>query len=153
MRAFALSMILPALLSACSSDADNGPSCPIVGTYTVTAKKESGTCDQVYADVIASAGNTSVTYTISATTDQAVFGLNYTGLTGTCPLQKTAACKLEGACELTVAGGKGTLQVAYTFSASGFSGVETTSLPALTDTQGKQRASCIETDQTTGTKR
>ncbi len=147
----ALFLAIPVLIACSSSDDD--PPCAIVGTYTVTSRKESGTCDQVYADVIAAAGDTTATYTVSAGADPNSFGLNFTGVTGMCPLQKTAACKLEGACELTVGSGKGTLQGAYTFTATGFSGVETTSLPAITDTTGKQRAACVQTDQSTGTKR
>ncbi len=154
MRAPAVSMVLAALLVSCSSDSDDAPTCPIVGTYSVTAQKESGTCDQVYADVIAAQGNATATYTVAAAGTAGSFSLNYTGLAGACPLQLTASCKLEGACELTAAGGgKGTLQIAYTFTASGFAGVETTSLPALTDTAGKPRAACVETDMSTGTKR
>lgn len=147
-----VALVISACSSACSSS--SGSDCTIAGTYTVTATKETGTCDRVYADVLGAVGD-SATYTITAAPDEGAntYAVKLQGLQNACVFVANG-CKMDGACDLTTTGnGQGTYQVSWTFDAKGFSGLETTTLPNLTDTSGKQRAACGQTDRSTGTRR
>ena len=114
---------LVALLVACSSSTD-GEDCAIVGTYSVLGTIESGNCPDP--------GSDPVTYTISPR--GSVYAVEIQGLGGACAAEQTGTCKVQGKCDLGVTdakdpNAKGTFQFSWTFTASGFSGVATVSIP------------------------
>jgi hypothetical protein len=140
MRLFAVLLVA---LTACASatSGDGEPICPIAGTYTLVSTVEASTCPD---------GERSSTVTISPAEDGFVAEMQ--GVQGGCPLRQVGQCKLEGKCDLQVAGaqGDGTLQIAWTFDARGLSGVSSVALPVVPDVlpQG-----CTETTSNTGTRR
>jgi hypothetical protein len=112
---------------ACSSSAedDAADACPVVGTYDVAlTQEEGGTCG----------GGGKATYTISR--NGAGYALEVPGLQGACALEDIGGCRAQGKCDIALtdavdpANAVGGVSFAWTFSASGFTGVNTLVLPA-----------------------
>lgn len=129
---------------ACSSSTDE-EDCPIVGTYAVLGVVESGNCPDP--------GSSAVTYTISSAPTG--YEVEIQGLQGACTAEQTGACKAQGKCDVLVSDAKdpranrGTFQFAWTFTASGFSGVATVAIPDADSLPG----GCTGTAKQTATRR
>ncbi len=133
-------------LVACSS-ADEGESCQIVGTYTMTGETESGDCPP------ASGGTGSVALTISEA--DTGYALEIQGIQGACPMTKVSACKLQGKCEIAATdaidpqNNVATIQYTWTFDSAGFTGFSAGTYPPITSIP----AGCSQNAKNTGTRR
>jgi hypothetical protein len=99
-----------AVLVGCSSS-PGGSACPVDGTYSVTSTLNSSTCMQTGSP------NAS-TYTFITAKDGTV-SMVIGGLQGSCDGNKLNGCHLTVACDVS---STETVQGAFTFTPSGFSG-------------------------------
>lgn len=141
-----------ALVAACSS-ADE-PSCRIGGTYTMTATPDIQT--EGCSDLPQGPTSSAVTLTprpAGATGPD--FALEMQGLSGACAVNQSDTCKLDGKCDVTIidatdpANNIATLQITWTFTESGFSGLNSGSFPAAKSLP----RGCAFTSKANGTRR
>jgi hypothetical protein len=125
LRHLVLVAALSAVACSSSSEDDSADACPIVGTYDVALTQEAGgTCGD----------GGQATYTISR--NGAGYALEVPGLQGACSLEDIGGCRAQGKCDIVLtdatdpANAVGGVSFAWTFSASGFTGVNTLVLPA-----------------------
>lgn len=140
-----LSILLVGALTvaACSSDSE-GTGCPdIVGNYSYTSARLSGSCD------VALDPKGSQSFSIAKGSGANEYTAVLPGITGGCPGTLDAACKFRSNCELRGQDGAllGTATVDYAFTANGFEG---TSVNGLNPPAVAQR--CEATYRDTGTK-
>jgi hypothetical protein len=134
MRGVAFAVGLTAVLVACSGDDE--PECVIAGTYTMTATPESQS--EGCAD-LGSGEGPPTTLTITERPPGATgpdFAVEMSGLQGGCAANKTSACQIQTKCDVVLtdatdpANNVATLQFSWTFTESGFSGLNSGAFPA-----------------------
>lgn len=120
--------MVPALLTiACSASDPVAPaSCQIIGTYGLKDTMTDGDCPPP----------TGATVAVTISSDGAVgYIIQYEGLTGGCPAEIVAGCKIQGKCDLIVKDpidpmkATGSLQFSWSFDAAGYSGVDSFAFP------------------------
>lgn len=123
MRLALAAAVLSTVALACSSSDDSAEDCNMVGTYAVTSTVETGDCPD----------GAETTYTISA--NGSAYFLEVPGIQGGCSLEPIGQCKAQGKCDVVVKDAAdpnnsvGGVSFAWTFSAGGFTGSNTMSLP------------------------
>lgn len=119
---------------ACAAPTEPAVSCPVAGTYTMTAEPEtmSAGCSDLSSDV----GPMTVTLTQRRPGKTGPdFSLELQGATGACAANFVDACKVQAKCDVQVLDATdprndvGTLQFSWNFDSEGFSGINSGSIP------------------------
>jgi hypothetical protein len=150
--------VLPFVFVLACSSADDEPPCAVAGTYTLTTELESGACelDDPSKATAQSQGGAS-TITVSSRQDSAgsFYVIEASGLQGGCAAQPAGQCQLQAKCDIQILDAldpnnrMGTFQYSWTFTRTGFTGLNTISLPPANNLS----KGCASTLRATGTRR
>lgn len=119
------------MVAACSSSSESdAPICKVAGTYVMTATPQTAS-----EGCPLKSGEAGPPVTITITPSGETFAVEMQGAQGGCTATVPEACKLQTKCDLVETdaidpGNRvGTLQFSWTFNATGFSGLNSGSLP------------------------